>query len=105
MGSAGNARTTAGRRRALLLGVTDTPDLREVPELSDRYDPLECAARDVELLGSTLKRSGYAITPRSGDISLARLRGALNTFFTSCEPGDTAFVYVSCHGTSAGHRH
>ncbi|MFF4052154.1 caspase family protein [Streptomyces chartreusis] len=102
LGSAGSARTTAGRRRALVIGITDTPDLREIPEVTERYSPLPCAEQDVELVGSTLKRSGYVVTSRGGEISLARLRGALNTFFTSCEPGDTAFVYLSCHGVSVG---
>ncbi|MEV7885526.1 HD domain-containing protein [Streptomyces sp. NPDC002817] len=104
MGSAGNTRTTEGRRRALLLGVTDTPDLRECPELAGRYTRLECAAQDVELLAATLKRSGYEVTQRAGEVTSNRLRGALNSFFTSCGPGDTAFVYLSCHGTSVdGH--
>ncbi|MFE7270796.1 caspase family protein [Streptomyces sp. NPDC057623] len=102
MGSVGNARATAGRRRALLVGITDTPDLHAVPDLAERYPRLDCAPQDVELIGSALKRSGYEITTRLDDIGLARLQGALNAFFTSCEPGDTAFVYVSCHGTSVG---
>ncbi|MEW2298820.1 caspase family protein [Streptomyces sp. NPDC006655] len=88
----------------MLIGITETPDLWEVPELADRYVPLTCAAQDVELVGSTLKRSGYTVTTRSDDVSLARLRGTLNNFFSSCQPGDTAFVYLSCHGVSVdGH--
>ncbi|MGF0172287.1 HD domain-containing protein [Streptomyces sp. Marseille-Q5077] len=102
MGSVGNARTTSGRRRALLIGITDTPDLHEVRDLAERYPRLDGAPQDVELIGSALKRSGYEITTRLDGIGLARLQGALNAFFTSCEPGDTAFVYVSCHGTSVG---
>ena len=100
MGSANNVRNTAGRRRALLIGIADTPDLRENPDLADRYPCLECAPRDAELVGSALKRSGYEITRSLTDPGLARMQGALNAFFTSCGPGDTAFVYVSCHGTS-----
>lgn len=102
MGSVGNARTAAGRRRALLLGITDTPDLHGIRDLAERYPRLDCAPQDVELVASALKRSGYEITTRLDDIGLARMQGALNAFFTSCEPGDTAFVYVSCHGTSVG---
>lgn len=102
MGSAGNARTTAGRRRALLVGITDTPDLRGNQDLAERYPRLDCVPQDVELVGSALKRSGYEVTVRLDDIGLARLQGALNSLFTACEPGDTAFVYVSCHGTSVG---
>ncbi|KMS67897.1 hypothetical protein ACM01_41130 [Streptomyces viridochromogenes] len=86
----------------MLIGITDTPDLHDIPDLAERYPRLDCAPQDVELIGSALKRSGYEITTRLDDIGLARLQGALNTFFTSCEPGDTAFVYVSCHGTSVG---
>ncbi|MEU9880508.1 HD domain-containing protein [Streptomyces phaeochromogenes] len=104
MSSADKARIEAGRRRALLIGITDTPHLRGNRNLADRYPAIDCAEQDVALVGSALERSGYEVTACLDNTGLAPLLGGLFAFFQSCEPGDTAFVYVSCHGESVGDR-
>ncbi|MEV2214364.1 caspase family protein [Streptomyces sp. NPDC050997] len=86
----------------MLIGVADTPHLQGNRDLAERYPRLDCAPKDVELVGSALARSGYEISTRLEDNGYAPLMGALFTFFASCEPGDTAFVYISCHGVSVG---
>ncbi|MCX4909488.1 caspase family protein [Streptomyces sp. NBC_00878] len=99
-----------GRRRALLIGVTATPFLSDDPLLNKEFATLECAERDVGLLSAALELSGYAITEhhagRVSELKLGQngLKGELHRFFVSCEPGDTAFVYVSCHGVTLGGR-
>ncbi|MFD3944523.1 caspase family protein [Streptomyces sp. NPDC058579] len=97
-----------GRRRALLIGVDRTDFLARDPVLADRYAPLACATRDVELVGSALSGSGYEVEslhPGHDDADRRHpTRGAivhaLEEFFRACSPGDTAFVYLSCHGVS-----
>ncbi|MEU6948873.1 caspase family protein [Streptomyces sp. NPDC046316] len=100
--------TRPTRRRALLIGVDRTDFLARDPVLADRYAPLACATRDVELVGSALSGSGYEVESlHSGHDDADRrhpTRGAilhaLEEFFRACSPGDTAFVYLSCHGVS-----
>ncbi|GHH85126.1 HD domain-containing protein [Streptomyces capitiformicae] len=109
MGSAGTVQGEfQGRRRALLIGVTSTPALAEEPELNDMYAELTCAEKDVSLVAEALEKSGYGITEHhAGRVPAFKLgksgiQHALRRFFASCEPGDTAFVYVSCHGVTRG---
>ncbi|MGW3419926.1 HD domain-containing protein [Streptomyces phaeochromogenes] len=99
-----------GRRRALLIGVTATPFLADDPLLGEEFDTLVCAERDVALVSEALDLSGYTVTEhhagRVSELKLGKngLKGELRRFFVSCEPGDTAFVYLSCHGVTLGGR-
>ncbi|MFD5099460.1 wHTH domain-containing protein [Streptomyces albidochromogenes] len=103
-----NESTSTRRRRALLVGVTETRFLQQDEELAQRFPLLACADRDVELVGSALERSGYEVTahhpghavPGRRDVSGSGIAVALHDFFSTCAPGDTAFVYISCHGES-----
>ncbi|WP_385619671.1 caspase family protein [Streptomyces sp. P8-A8] len=88
----------AGRRRALLIGVKDTPYLAKNRDLSDRYRPLAFVERDVSLIATALKQSDYSVLVEHEDTGLNPVFGAVSDFLGSCEPGDTAFLYVSCHG-------
>ncbi|MFH8477147.1 caspase family protein [Streptomyces sp. NPDC018000] len=88
----------AGRRRALLIGVKDTPYLAKDPDLAARYRPLDFAERDVSLIATALKQSDYSVVVEHEDTGLNPVFGKVSGFLGSCEPGDTAFLYVSCHG-------
>ncbi|MFJ7253496.1 caspase family protein [Streptomyces sp. NPDC098085] len=88
----------AGRRRALLIGVKDTPYLAKDPDLAARYRPLDFVGRDVSLIAAALKQSDYSVAVEHEDTGLNPVFGAVSGFLGSCEPGDTAFLYVSCHG-------
>ncbi|MFI6643735.1 caspase family protein [Streptomyces sp. NPDC050504] len=94
-------------RRALVMGVSETRFLRRDPDLDERYPGLGFVERDVRRVSTALTQSGYEVTapdPEDGEllrnVLLRRLRG----FFRSCAPGDTAFVYLSCHGVRLGDR-
>jgi hypothetical protein len=97
-----------GRRRALLIGVTATPALADDPALDAIYGELTCAERDVEAVAEALEKSGYEVTRHHAgsvrEINLVKsgIQRALRRFFGSCEPGDTAFVYLSGHGVTIG---
>ncbi|MFI0236740.1 caspase family protein [Streptomyces sp. NPDC016845] len=92
-----------GTRRALVVGVGQTQDLGRYPELAARFPPLESAATDVDLVATALRQSRYDVR-RLHDVGGAQLRGELVEYFTSCEPGDTALVYLSGHGTTLNNR-
>ncbi|MFF5358917.1 caspase family protein [Streptomyces scabiei] len=109
MGSGGTVQGDfQGRRRALLIGVTRTPALAEEPALDEWFTSLPCAEKDVSLVAEALERSDYVVTEhhagRVAEIKLGRsgIQRALRHFFASCEPGDTAFVYISSHGVKLG---
>ncbi|MFD9120402.1 caspase family protein [Streptomyces bottropensis] len=109
MGSAGMVQGEfQGQRRALLIGVTAMPALAEDPVLNALYAPLTCAEKDVELVGEALEQSEYVVTAhhagRVPEFKLGKsgLQRALRQFFGACKPGDTAFVYISCHGVTYG---
>ncbi|WP_060907285.1 HD domain-containing protein [Streptomyces scabiei] len=109
MGSAGTVQGEfQGRRRALLIGVSQTPALAEDQILDDWFAPLTSAEKDVSLVAEALEKSGYGVTEhhagRVPEFKLGRsgLQRALRHFLASCEPGDTAFVYISCHGVTLG---
>jgi hypothetical protein len=88
----------AGRRRALLIGVKDTPYLAKNPDLAARYRPLDFAELDVSLIATALKQSDYSVVVEHEDTGLNPVDGAVSSFLESCKPGDTAFLYISCHG-------
>ncbi|MGW7414273.1 HD domain-containing protein [Streptomyces sp. NPDC054863] len=98
-----------GRRRALLVGITATPDLTDVdrrPDFAEDFPPLPFVDRDVTRLCEVLERSDYEVTachpghtdPSRRKVGHNDLHGRLDVFFASCEPGDTALVYLSGHG-------
>ncbi|MFJ4712341.1 caspase family protein [Streptomyces sp. NPDC088785] len=98
-----------GRRRALLIGVPRTPYLDEVPELAAKYPPLAAAERDVSMLRGVLRDSGYAPDDVEAITKLEKtgqnpVLGEVSRFFGSCAPGDTAFLYFSCHGEAINGR-
>ncbi|GAA2923543.1 MULTISPECIES: HD domain-containing protein [Streptomyces] len=96
----------AGRRRALLIGVKATPDLAEHPDLAARYPRLDFAETDVALLRDALDQSGYEVDTECLRTGYNPVLGRVARFFQSCAPGDTAFLYLSCHGeTIQGHDH
>ncbi|WP_030542918.1 caspase family protein [Streptomyces albus] len=102
-----------GRRRALLIGVRETRALHRDPGLAAAYPALDCVPQDIELVGAALKGSGYEVRslhqdhpdPDCRDVGGNGIIGALGAFFSSCEPGDTALVYLTCHGVTLDERH
>jgi hypothetical protein len=92
-----------GRRRALVVGVGRTPALERDEELARRFPRLDGALEDVELVGRSLRQSGYDVR-QVPDPGGAELLGVLQEFFEECAPGDTAFLYLSCHGAVLGER-
>ncbi|MFK0170015.1 caspase family protein [Streptomyces sp. NPDC090306] len=93
-----------GRRRALLIGVTRTPYLEEHPDLAERYPRLDFADTDVALVREALKQSDYLVEPPCENTGYNPVLGRVSRFFESCAPGDTAFLYVSCHGVTLNGR-
>ncbi|MGW2961819.1 HD domain-containing protein [Streptomyces sp. NPDC001220] len=92
-----------GRRRALVVGVGHTPSLEKDVHLAEHFPALEGASEDVELVGRSLRQSLYEVRQLT-DPGGSELLGALQEFFDACEPGDTAFLYISCHGVTLGKR-
>ncbi|MFI6372748.1 caspase family protein [Streptomyces sp. NPDC050546] len=92
-----------GTRRALVVGVGRTPALERDEHLARRFPTLESAVEDVELVSRALRQSHYEVRPLH-DPGGFELLGALQEFFDECSPGDTAFLYISCHGTTVGKR-
>ncbi|MBD9725646.1 caspase family protein [Streptomyces caniscabiei] len=90
----------AGRRRALLIGVTETPSLAKHPELAEAFPPLDFAKRDVDLIAQALDQSDYDVVKACDDTSFTSVLAAITNFLTDCAPGDTAFLYFSCHGAT-----
>ncbi|MFF6786099.1 caspase family protein [Streptomyces sp. NPDC012510] len=92
---------TGGRRRALLVGVKETPDLAEHPALGRAYPALDFVERDVSLIEQALEQSDYEVEVKCDDrTSYAPVIAAVTNFLAACEPGDTAFLYFSCHGVT-----
>jgi hypothetical protein len=87
----------------LVVGVGRTPALEGDEHLARRFPPLDSAVEDVELVSRALRQSHYEVRPLH-DPGGFKLLGALQEFFDECSPGDTAFLYVSCHGTTVGKR-
>ncbi|MGA5897650.1 HD domain-containing protein [Streptomyces venetus] len=92
-----------GKRRALVVGVGRTPALERDERLARRFPVLDSAAEDVELVSRALRQSHYDVRALH-DPGGFELLGALQEFFDACSPGDTAFLYISCHGTTVGNR-
>lgn len=87
-----------GGRRALLIGVRNTPDLAEHPDLAARYPSLDFVETDVALVGDALAQSGYDVRTECERTGYNPVLGRVSRFFEGCAPGDTAFLYISCHG-------
>ncbi|WP_454323628.1 HD domain-containing protein [Streptomyces ambofaciens] len=103
---AGSTEGPAGERRALLIGVRETPDLSEDAALASRYPRLDFVETDVALVGDALRHSGYVVDTECERTGYSPVLGRVSRFFQACEPGDTAFLYISCHGeTIQGHDH
>jgi hypothetical protein len=101
---AGDA-AAGGRRRALLIGVRETPYLAEHPELRDRYGRLDFTERDLWLVRTALEESDYTVSEmKSDETGRGPVIGAVSRFFASCQPGDTALLYFSGHGETINDR-
>ncbi|MFD5538457.1 caspase domain-containing protein, partial [Streptomyces sp. NPDC127079] len=103
MGAEEKETPARGRRRALVVGVGRTPALEKDEHLAERFPALASASEDVELVGRSLRQSLYEVRQLT-DPGGSELLGALQEFFDACEPGDTAFMYISCHGMTLGRR-
>ncbi|MEU1160592.1 caspase family protein [Streptomyces sp. NPDC005921] len=103
MGAEETETLAPGRRRALVVGVVRTPALERDQHLAERFPTLDGASEDVELVGRSLRQSCYEVTQLT-DPGGAELLGTLQEFFDACKPGDTAFLYFSCHGVTLGNR-
>ncbi|MGW0625817.1 HD domain-containing protein [Streptomyces sp. NPDC002758] len=98
-------KTAGGNRRALLIGVRETPYLAEHPELGDRYGRLDFVDRDLTLVDTALRDSEYDVAKvKAGDTGRGPVIGAVSRFLASCEPGDTALLYFSGHGVTINDR-
>ncbi|NBE56046.1 HD domain-containing protein, partial [Streptomyces boluensis] len=112
MGSVHTRLNGEGRKRALLVGVPETPYLEQHAELAERFPELDCTQQDLGLVGTALRQSHYEVTthhpgheePLRQNVGRGALMGALEDFLAGCRPGDTAFVYISCHGVTMGER-
>ncbi|MDX2558268.1 caspase family protein [Streptomyces sp. TX20-6-3] len=101
-----------GRRRALLIGVGRTPFLERDEVLSRRFKPLDFVDRDIEMVRAALIESDYEVDalhpghpdPERQDPDAGSIVVAVEKFLLSCEAGDTAFLYFSCHGVTVGER-
>ncbi|MEU3981788.1 caspase family protein [Streptomyces sp. NPDC026672] len=93
-----------GRRRALLIGVRETPYLADHPELAERYGGLDFVDRDLSLVRTALEESDYTVEIKSDDTGRGPVIGAVSRFLASCEPGDTALLYFSGHGETVNDR-
>jgi hypothetical protein len=87
----------------LVVGVARTAALERDEHLAQRFPPLESAFEDVELVSRALRQSHYEVRQERNPGG-SELLGALQEFFDTCAPGDTAFLYLSCHGTTVGKR-
>ncbi|MEU8619968.1 caspase family protein [Streptomyces sp. NPDC048623] len=104
--------TGTGRRRALLIGVGRTEFLERDPVLAARFPRLDFVDRDIELVGTALADSDYKVDtlhpghpqPERRDTRAGAIVFAIEEFLRSCSPGDTAFLYLSCHGVSVDGR-
>ncbi|MFJ9561771.1 caspase family protein [Streptomyces fuscichromogenes] len=103
MGAEETQTPAQGRRRALVVGVGHTPALEKDEHLAQRFPALDGMSEDVELVGRSLRQSLYEVRQLT-DPGGSGLLGALQEFFDACEPGDTAFLYISCHGVTLGKR-
>ncbi|MER6749259.1 wHTH domain-containing protein [Streptomyces fungicidicus] len=97
-------RAAVGRRRALLIGVKNSPYLAGVPELASVYPSLDFVERDVSLVATALDQSGYEVDVKCDDTSFGPVIAAVTDFLASCEPNDTAFLYLSGHGVTLNGR-
>ncbi|MFF4395733.1 caspase family protein [Streptomyces sp. NPDC001480] len=88
----------AAARRALLIGVRETPYLAEDSGLAARYPALDFVDRDLSLIRTALEDSDYEVEVRGEDTGRGPVIGAISRFFASCAPGDTALLYFSGHG-------
>ncbi|MFF4170375.1 caspase family protein [Streptomyces sp. NPDC001744] len=108
MGTTAGQETRTGTRRALLIGVRDTPFLERNPRLTTPYPSLPCVDEDVQRIGTVLKESDYEVVAfhpghpdeEHRDTSKDMILATMVDFFRSCSPGDTALVYVSGHGVA-----
>ncbi|WP_328945175.1 caspase family protein [Streptomyces sp. NBC_00250] len=104
--------TGTGRRRALLIGVGRTPFLERDEVLARRFKPLDFVDRDIEMVRAALVESDYEVDalhpghpdPERQDPDAGSIVVAVEKFLLSCEAGDTAFLYFSCHGVTVGER-
>jgi hypothetical protein len=87
----------------LVVGVGRTPALEKDEHLARRFPDLDSAVEDVELVSRALRQSHYEVRQVTNPGGF-QLLGALQEFFDECSPGDTAFLYFSCHGTTVGKR-
>ncbi|WP_167459193.1 MULTISPECIES: HD domain-containing protein [Streptomyces] len=97
-------KAAGGRRRALLIGVRETPYLAEHPELAVRYGSLDFVDRDLSLVRTALEESDYEVEVKSDDTGRGPVIGTVSRFLASCEPGDTALLYFSGHGETVNNR-
>ncbi|MDX3543599.1 caspase family protein [Streptomyces europaeiscabiei] len=89
-----------GRRRALLIGVKETPYLARNHELDKAYPALDFVERDVSLIAQALEQSEYEVSVECEDTSFTSVLAVVTDLLATCEPGDTVFLYFSCHGVT-----
>ncbi|WP_306322200.1 MULTISPECIES: caspase family protein [unclassified Streptomyces] len=103
-GEPGGEQGGGGRRRALLIGVQNTPYLAQDPELADIYRPLDCVAQDVAMLATALEQSDYETKTLYEGAGVSPVIAEITRFLTACGPGDTALLYFTGHGVTVNGR-
>lgn len=88
----------AQRRYALLIGISNYPDVPKYPELS--WNPIH-GANDIELLSGTLSKQGFEISKLVNERAQATdIRKSLNKIADKVDKGDIVYIHFSGHGQS-----
>lgn len=86
----------AAEKRALLIGISDYPTVKEHPELE--WNDIH-GANDVALLTPTLQKHGFKTTTIVNQQATGQnIRKQLSKFSSSLIAGDIVYLHFSCHG-------
>lgn len=86
----------AAEKRALLIGISDYPNVKEHPELE--WNDIH-GANDVAILTPTLQKHGFKTTSIIDQEATAQnIRKRLSKFCSTLKAGDIIYLHFSCHG-------
>lgn len=86
----------AAEKRALLIGISDYPTVKEHPELE--WNDIH-GANDVAILTPALQKHGFKTTSIINQEATAKnIRKQLAKFSSTLKAGDIIYLHFSCHG-------